>query len=88
MAKNLSVNFLGKELENPFVLASAPPTKDYDSIKKGFEAGWAGAVTKSICLNPLQDKTPRIGHIKKDREVTGSLNYEMGSVHPIDKWYG
>ena len=86
MAKNLSVNFLGMELENPFVLASAPPTKDYESIKKGFEEGWAGAVTKSICLNPLQDKTPRISHIKRDGRVTASINYEMGSVYGVEKW--
>jgi dihydropyrimidine dehydrogenase (NAD+) subunit PreA len=86
MAKNLEVEFLGKILENPFILASAPPTKDYESIKKGFEAGWAGAITKSVVLEPLVDKTPRIGHIKNGQRIIATQNYEMGSEYPIDDW--
>lgn len=83
---SLKVNFLNLELINPFVLASAPPTKDYESIKKGFEAGWAGAVTKSVVLQPLKDKTPRIGHIKQKGRIIASQNYEMGSDKNIEYW--
>ena len=82
----LSVRFLDQELINPFVLASAPPTKDYKTIKKGLDRGWAGAVTKSVTLEPLQDKTPRICHIMDGDKVRASINYEMGSEHPVDKW--
>ncbi|MEA2004022.1 MAG: 4Fe-4S binding protein [archaeon] len=89
MAKTqLSVDFLGQELINPFIFASAPPTKDYETIKKGFEAGWAGAVTKSVTLEPLQDKTPRICHMMEGDKVKASMNYEMGSVHDADTWAG
>lgn len=84
--KLLQVNFLNLELINPFVLASAPPAKDYESIKKGFEAGWAGAVTKSVVLHQLKDKTPRIGHIKRKGNITASQNYEMGSDKNVDYW--
>lgn len=83
---NLKVNFLGTALNNPFVLASAPPTKDYDSIKKAFAAGWAGAVTKSVSLNSLEDKTPRIGHIKHRGKIIGTQNYEMGSIYSPEVW--
>jgi dihydropyrimidine dehydrogenase (NAD+) subunit PreA len=86
MAKDIEVEFLGTLLENPFILASAPPTRDYEGIKKGFEAGWAGAITKSAVLEPLVDKTPRIGHIKNRGRVVASQNYEMGSEYSIDTW--
>ncbi|MBN1377485.1 4Fe-4S binding protein [Candidatus Woesearchaeota archaeon] len=86
MTKDLKVNFLGTELINPFVLASAPPTKDYETIKKAFEAGWAGAVTKSVVSSPLKDKQPRIGHIKYKGKVLASQNYEMGSVYTPEQW--
>jgi dihydropyrimidine dehydrogenase (NAD+) subunit PreA len=84
---NLEVEFLGKTLRNPFVLASAPPTKDYESIKKGYDAGWAGAVTKSISLFPLEDKTPRIRHIFNRGGIRiGAQNYEMGSIYDASQW--
>ena len=86
MANILQVNFLGTALNNPFILASAPPTKDYLSIKKAFEAGWAGAVTKSISLSPLNDKTPRISHLKHRGKIIASQNYEMGSVYSPSQW--
>lgn len=82
----LEVHFLNLELINPFVLASAPPTKDYESIKRGFEAGWAGAVTKSVVLQQLRDKTPRIGHIKQKGKIIASQNYEMGSEKDVHYW--
>lgn len=86
MVDELNVNFLGKDLINPFILASAPPTKDKESIIKGFKAGWAGAITKSVSESILQDKTPRIGHIKYEGRIIGSQNYEMGSVYKVDTW--
>jgi len=82
----LETVFLGKELINPFILASAPPTKDKESIIKGFVAGWAGAVTKSVSESILVDKNPRIGHIKYAGKVIASQNYEMGSSHTLDYW--
>jgi len=56
MKGNLSVDFCGKHLINPFILASGPPTRDYDSISQAFAKGWAGAITKSVVLSPLKDK--------------------------------
>jgi dihydropyrimidine dehydrogenase (NAD+) subunit PreA len=83
---DISVNFLDNKLINPFVLASAPPTTDLKAIRDGFEAGWAGAVTKSITLEPLVDKTPHIGHTKHKGKIIASQNYEMGSVLAAEQW--
>lgn len=82
----LRTDFLGFKLINPFVLASAPPTKDYATIRRGFEAGWAGAVTKSITLDPLCDKTPRIGILGKAKKPVALQNFEMGSCHSVKQW--
>jgi dihydropyrimidine dehydrogenase (NAD+) subunit PreA len=85
-SEKITVDFLGTKLINPFVLASAPPTKDYETIKNGFLKGWAGAVTKSISAEQLKDKNPRIAHIKHDEKIVGTQNYEMGSVYQANQW--
>ncbi len=82
----LKVDFLGFQLINPFILASAPPTRDYDAIRKGFQWGWAGAVTKSVVAGPESDKTPRIGHIYKQNILTATQNFEIGSEYSSLKW--
>jgi len=83
---NLQVEFCGRTLENPFVLASAPPASSASTIFRGFEAGWAGAVTKSISLYPVSDKTPRIGYLRKNNRIFASQNYEMGSELRLELW--
>jgi len=45
---DLSINFAGIKSPNPFWLASAPPTNSGAQIHKAFEAGWGGAVWKTI----------------------------------------
>jgi len=84
----LKTDFLGFELENPYVLASAPPTKDYASIKRAFDAGWGGAVTKSIGVDPFSDVYPRIGHIRDGGRIIATQNFEMGTIYSIQEWVG
>ena len=55
MGKNLSVSFTGLRFENPFLLASAPPTESENNIMRAFDAGWGGVVTKTIGLHPVVD---------------------------------
>jgi dihydroorotate dehydrogenase len=57
---DLRVDFVGTQFPNPRVLASAPPTRTAQMIKRAFAAGWGGAVTKSIALVPAQDHQPRL----------------------------
>ena len=53
MAAQLSVTFTGLKFENPFLLASAPPTESDANIMRAFDAGWGGVVTKTIGLHPV-----------------------------------
>jgi len=46
---DLSVNFAGKIYSpNPFWLASAPPTNCGEQVMRAFDAGWGGAVWKTL----------------------------------------
>ena len=53
MGADLSVTFTGIRFENPFMLASAPPTESESNILRAFEAGWGGVVTKTIGMHPV-----------------------------------
>ena len=56
---NLNSNVLGIEFENPFILASAPPTASIESIDKAFELGW-GALQETPTLYHEFVKNSRI----------------------------
>src|SRR3982751_2055184 len=45
---DLTTNFCGIHSPNPFWLASAPPTNTGDQIMRAFDAGWGGAVWKTL----------------------------------------
>jgi dihydropyrimidine dehydrogenase (NADP+) len=41
----------GLKFPNPFGLASAPPTTSAAMIRRGFQAGWGFALTKTYSLD-------------------------------------
>ena len=45
---DLTSEFLGIKSPNPFWLASAPPTDKAYNVNRAFEAGWGGAVWKTL----------------------------------------
>lgn len=45
---DLKVKMAGIESPNPFWLASAPPTNTYGQVARAFDAGWGGAVWKTL----------------------------------------
>ncbi|UUZ85252.1 hypothetical protein LJK88_17795 [Paenibacillus sp. P26] len=45
---DLRINLAGIESPNPFWLASAPPTNTGYQVQRAFEAGWGGAVWKTL----------------------------------------
>jgi dihydropyrimidine dehydrogenase (NAD+) subunit PreA len=45
---DLSINFCGVRSPNPFWLASGPPTNTAYQVMRAFDAGWGGAVWKTI----------------------------------------
>jgi dihydropyrimidine dehydrogenase (NAD+) subunit PreA len=90
----LEVDFLGFKLQNPFILASAPPTNTVEMMARAFELGWGGAVTKTIPLEkvPVRNVTPRIhsiafpGFAEEGRKVFAFGNIELVSEKHADYW--
>ena len=100
---DLSTTFTGLRFENPFLLASAPPTESDSNIIRAFEAGWGGVVTKTIGLHPVNNvKGPKTKFLRAenggtrmsmnkrgpDTTLVASWNWELISDKPLDWWIG
>ena len=83
---DLSVNFVGMHFSNPFMLASAPPTRTAEMIKRAFAAGWGGAVTKSIALDPARDLQPRLQPLRHRQRNIGMENVELSTQLTVEGW--
>ncbi len=84
----LKTSILGIEFENPFLLASAPPTASIESIDKAFEMGWGGAVLKTITPDDLEmiEASPRYAIMKEKGKVIGLQNIELLSHQSVQYW--
>src|SRR5215472_8187170 len=81
---DLRVNFCGIESPNPFWLASGPPTNTAGQVMRAFDAGWGGAVWKTIG-EPIVNTTSRYGGIDYNgSKMMGFNNIELISDRPID----
>jgi dihydropyrimidine dehydrogenase (NAD+) subunit PreA len=83
---DLSVEFAGLKLMNPFMLASAPPAASAEMIQRAFEAGWAGAVTKTIALEPAKDVQPRLARLAMGKKTIGLENIELITQRNLEVW--
>ena len=85
---SLETSVLGIKFENPFLLASAPPTALIESIEKAFSIGWGGAVLKTITPDELklQDTSPRYAVMKNKEKIVGFQNIELLSHKPVQYW--
>ncbi len=80
---DLRVKFCGLESPNPFWLASGPPTNTADQVMRAFDAGWGGAVWKTIG-EPIVNTTSRYGAIDySGTKIIGFNNIELISDRPI-----
>src|SRR6188768_1738406 len=100
MKSTLSTRFTGIEFENPFLLASAPPTESDSNIMRAFEAGWGGVVVKTIGMHPVINvKGPKTKFVRSnsdsyrismekrpDTALHSSWNWELISDKPLDWW--
>ena len=84
----LKTSVLGIDFENPFLLASAPPTARIESIDKAFELGWGGAVLKTITPDGLEmiEASPRYAAWKVGTKILGFENIEMLSHLTVKEW--
>jgi dihydropyrimidine dehydrogenase (NAD+) subunit PreA len=81
---DLSINFAGIQSPNPFWLASAPPTNTGDQIMRAFDAGWGGAVWKTLG-DPIVDTSSRFGSIDVgNSRMVGFNNIELITDRPLD----
>lgn len=62
---DLSVDMAGLHFKNPFGLASATPTTSSAMMRRGFEAGWAFALTKTFSLDKVHKNNPEMLKILK-----------------------
>lgn len=75
---DLSITFCGVQAPNPFWLASAPPTNSEYQIRRAFDAGWGGAVWKTIAHEPIVNVSSRYGAVDYERtKVMGLNNIEL-----------
>ncbi len=97
---DLSTVFTGIRFENPFLLASAPPTESDSNIMRAFDAGWGGVVTKTIGLHPVVNvRGPKTKFLRADNvgsrlsmakrpdsTLIASWNWELISDKSLDWW--
>ena len=81
---DLSTRFMGIRTPNPFWLASAPPTNGGDQIMRAFDAGWGGAVWKTIG-EPIVNTASRYSSVDwNGQRMMGFNNIELISDRPIE----
>jgi len=79
---DLSIDFAGIRSPNPFWLASAPPTNSGAQIHRAFEAGWGGAVWKTVG-SPVLNISNRYGSWNQaGRKLLAINNIELISDRP------
>jgi len=80
----LGVKFCGVTSPNPFWLASGPPTNTGGQVMRAFDAGWGGAVWKTIG-EPIVNTSSRYGAIDlAGVKMMGFNNIELISDRPTE----
>jgi dihydropyrimidine dehydrogenase (NAD+) subunit PreA len=82
---DLSVDFAGRiRCPNPFWLASGPPANCGDQVMRAFDAGWGGAVWKTIG-EPIVNVSSRYSSVDwNGNRMMGLNNIELISDRPIE----
>lgn len=81
---DLSTNFVGIKSPNPFWLASAPPTNMGSMIERAFDAGWGGAVWKTIG-EPIRNVCSRLASVDSGpHRMIGLNNIELITDRPLE----
>ena len=81
---DLSIDFCGIKSPNPFWLASAPPTNSGPQIMRAFDAGWGGAVWKTLG-DPITNVTSRFwSHDYGNTRMMGLNNIELITDRPLE----
>ncbi|MBV8643732.1 MAG: NAD-dependent dihydropyrimidine dehydrogenase subunit PreA [Candidatus Eremiobacteraeota bacterium] len=83
---DLAIDLAGIRSPNPFWLASAPPTNSGYQVMRAFEAGWGGAVWKTLALEPIVNVTSRFAGLDVGpNRMVGMNNIELITDRPLDE---
>lgn len=81
---DLSIDFAGIKSPNPFWLASAPPTNMGSMVERAFDAGWGGAVWKTLG-EPIVNVSSRLASIDIGSfRMAGLNNIELITDRPLE----
>src|SRR5712691_5750023 len=82
---DLTTVFAGKiRCPNPFWLASGPPANCGDQVMRAFDAGWGGAVWKTLG-EPIVNVSSRYSSVDWNRQrMMGLNNIELITDRPLD----
>src|SRR5581483_8778958 len=81
---DLRVDFCGIKCKNPFWLASAPPTNTGDQVMRAFDAGWGGAVWKTLG-EPIVNVSSRYSSVDYNGvRMMGLNNIELITDRPLE----
>src|SRR5215472_11267356 len=81
---DLSIDIAGIKSPNPFWLASAPPANTGDQVMRAFDAGWGGAVWKTLG-DPIVNTSSRFGAVDySNGKVMGFNNIELITDRPLE----
>jgi dihydropyrimidine dehydrogenase (NAD+) subunit PreA len=85
IAPDLSIRFAGKIYSpNPFWLASAPPTNCGEQVMRAFDAGWGGAVWKTLG-DPIVNVSSRYSSVDwNGQRMMGLNNIELITDRPLE----
>lgn len=86
MAVDLSVVYCGIKHENPFILAPSPITDHLDRLIQAFDAGWAGAVLKTVAVDSriVSRVFPMITRVEQETTFLGLQNIDLVSEHSVE----
>ena len=86
-APSPGITFCGIRCENPFFLASSAVCTNYEMVARAFDAGWAGVFYKTICMQEINEVSPRFDAMHSNAthgDFYGFRNMEQLSENPLE----
>ena len=86
--RDLSYDFLGLRLENPFILAASPSTDNLEMVRRAFQMGWSGAILKTTSIEGTRVDLayPMMSTFNHEgKKLFGMGNIDLISKHHVDK---
>lgn len=86
---DLTTNYLGLRLKNPFILSSSGLTSSIDSLKKAEKAGASAVVLKSLFEEDMTAEVKKMGENFDDRLHPEAYAYleQTGMLYNADKYF-